>query len=78
MIDEKTIQSAKQADLNKILDEFGWEVFDGNRIRCPHPDHDDVNPSCFYNTKNNKYKCFSCGRRSFDAIDLYQCLAGTA
>lgn len=74
MIDKQTIQSAKEADLNNILDEFEWEVFEYGKIRCPHPDHEDKNPSCSYHGKNNKYKCFSCGR-SFDAIDLYQCLA---
>ncbi len=74
MIDKTMIQSAKETDLNTILDEFGWEVFGKGKIRCPHPAHADVNPSCVYNAKLNKYKCFSCGR-AFDAIDLYTCLA---
>lgn len=74
MIDEATIQSAKETDLNTILVEFGWVIFGDGKIRCPHPAHADVNPSCAYNAKLNKYKCFSCGR-SFDAIDLYTCLS---
>ena len=73
MIDRETIQSAKDVDLNIILDEFQWEKDSYGRIRCPHPDHDDKNPSCAYDTSKNKFRCFACGE-SFDSIDLYQCL----
>ena len=73
MIDRETIQSAKDVDLNIILDEFQWEKDSYGRIRCPHPDHDDKNPSCACDTSQNKFRCFACGE-SFDSIDLYQCL----
>ena len=73
MIDRETIQSAKDVDINIILDEFGWEKNKYGQIRCPHPSHDDKTASCSYSVSRNTCKCFGCGE-VFDTIDLYQCL----
>lgn len=74
MIDEATIKTAKEVDVNIILDEFGWERDKYGKIRCPNPSHNDGTPSCSCQAGKNKFRCFGCGE-SFDAIDLYQCLS---
>ena len=74
MIDEATIKTAKEIDVNLILDEFNWEKDKYNKIRCPHPSHNDNTPSCSYQAGKNKFRCFGCGE-SFDTIDLYRCLS---
>lgn len=51
MIDEATIQSAKDVDINKILDNFNWERGHDNMMHCPSPQHVDSTPSCSYNAK---------------------------
>lgn len=73
MIDEATIQSAKDVDINKILDNFNWEREHDNMMHCPSPQHGDSTPSCSYNAKNNTVRCFGCGK-TFDTIGLYQAL----
>ena len=73
MLDRATIESAKQANVNLILDEFNWQMDAYGKIRCPHPDHNDSSPSCSYSPMKNTCKCFGCGK-VFDTIDLYQCL----
>lgn len=73
MIDRETIQSAKDVDLNMILDEFGWEKNRYGQIRCPSPHHNDSTPSCSCSATRNTCKCFGCGE-TFDTIDLYRCL----
>ena len=74
MIDEATIQSAKDVDINKILDNFNWERGHDNMMHCPSPQHRDSTPSCSYNAKNNTVRCFGCGK-TFDTIGLYQALS---
>lgn len=74
MIDEATIQSAKDVDINKILDNFNWERGHDNMMHCPSPQHVDSTPSCSYNAKNNTVRCFGCGK-TFDTIGLYQALS---
>ena len=56
MIDRETIQSAKDVDINIILDEFGWEKNKYGQIRCPHPSHDDKTASCSYSVNIEKNK----------------------
>ena len=75
MIDEATIQSAKDVDINKILDNFSWERCRNNinMMHCPSPEHRDSSPSCSYNKRNNTVHCFGCGK-TFDTIGLYQAL----
>lgn len=75
MIDEATIQSAKNVDINKILDDFSWERCQDNinMMHCPSPEHRDSSPSCSYNKRNNTVHCFGCGK-TFDTIGLYQAL----
>ena len=73
MLDRETIESAKQVDANIILQEFNWQMDTYGRIRCPHPHHNDSNPSCSYSEQRRTFKCFGCGE-TFDSIDLYQCL----
>lgn len=75
MIDEATIQSAKNVDINKILDNFSWERCQDNinMMHCPSPEHRDSSPSCSYNKRNNTVHCFGCGK-TFDTIGLYQAL----
>ena len=75
MIDEATIQSAKDVDINKILDNFSWERCQDNinMMHCPSPEHRDSSPSCSYNKRNNTVHCFGCGK-TFDTIGLYQAL----
>lgn len=75
MIDEATIQSAKNVDINKILDNFSWERCRDNinMMHCPSPEHRDSSPSCSYNKRNNTVHCFGCGK-TFDTIGLYQAL----
>lgn len=75
MIDEATIQSAKNVDINKILDNFSWERCRNNinMMHCPSPEHRDSSPSCSYNKRNNTVHCFGCGK-TFDTIGLYQAL----
>lgn len=75
MIDEATIQSAKDVDINKILDNFSWERCRDNinMMHCPSPEHRDSSPSCSYNKRNNTVHCFGCGK-TFDTIGLYQAL----
>lgn len=74
MIDEATIQSAKDVDINKILDNFNWERGHDNMMHCPSPQHVDSTPSCSYNAKNNTVRCFGCGK-TYDTIGLYQALS---
>ena len=74
MIDEATIQSAKDVDINNILDNFTWERDKDNMMHCPSPGHGDSTPSCSYNPKNNTVRCFGCGK-TFDTIGLYQALS---
>ena len=74
MIDEATIQSAKDVDINKILDNFNWERGHDNMMHCPSTQHVDSTPSCSYNAKNNTVRCFGCGK-TFDTIGLYQALS---
>jgi len=31
-------------------------------VACPHPDHDDSNPSAWINARKKVWVCFSCGR----------------
>ncbi|MDB5406372.1 MAG: Zinc finger, CHC2-family protein [Rhodospirillales bacterium] len=38
-------------------------------IRCPFPDHPDINPSFCFNRKTNRWRCYGCGRAG-DSIDL--------
>lgn len=73
MLDRDTIDLAKQADVNIILQEFNWQMDAYGKIRCPHPNHNDSSPSCSYSSTRNTFKCFGCGK-VFDTIDLYQCL----
>lgn len=73
MLDRETIESAKQADIDTILQEFNWQMDSYGRIRCPHPAHNDRSPSCCYSAARHTFKCFGCGK-VFDTIDLYQCL----
>lgn len=74
MIDEATIQSAKDVDINKILDNFNWGRGHDNMMHCPSTQHVDSTPSCSYNAKNNTVRCFGCGK-TFDTIGLYQALS---
>ena len=74
MIDEATIQSAKDVDINKILDNFNWERGHDNMMHCPSTQHGDSTPSCSYNAKNNTVRCFGCGK-TFDTIGLYMALS---
>lgn len=74
MIDEATIQCAKDVDINKILDNFNWERGHDNMMHCPSTQHVDSTPSCSYNAKNNTVRCFGCGK-TFDTIGLYQALS---
>lgn len=74
MIDEATIQYAKDVDINKILDNFNCERGHDNMMHCPSPQHVDSTPSCSYNAKNNTVRCFGCGK-TFDTIGLYQALS---
>ncbi len=74
MTDEAAIQSAKAVDISLILDEFKWGKDKYNKIKCPHPAHNDRTPSCSYMAGKNKFRCFGCGK-SFDTIDLYRCLS---
>lgn len=70
MLDRDTIDLAKQADVNIILQEFNWQMDAYGKIRCPHPNHSDSSPSCSYSSTRNTFKCFGCGK-VFDTIDLY-------
>lgn len=74
MIDEATIQSAKDVDINKILDNFNWERGHDSMMHCPSPQHGDSTPSCSYNAKNNTVRCFGCGK-TYDTIGLYMALS---
>lgn len=74
MIDEATIQSAKDVDINKILDNFNWERGHDNMMHCPSTQHGDSTPSCSYNAKNNTVRCFGCGK-TYDTIGLYMALS---
>lgn len=73
MIDRETIKAVKAVDMNIIFDEFNWEKDKYGKIRCPHPNHNDITPSCAFSPSRNTCKCFGCGE-TFDTIDLYQCL----
>ena len=73
MIDEATIQCAKDVDINKILDNFNWERGHDNMMHCPSTQHVDSTPSCSYNAKNNTVRCFGCGK-TYDTIGLYMAL----
>ena len=74
MIDEATIQCAKDVDINKILDNFNWERGHDNMMHCPSTQHADSTPSCSYNAKNNTVRCFGCGK-TYDTIGLYMALS---
>lgn len=75
MIDNATIQTAKAVDINKILEEYDWQMDATDTfIICPSKDHDDTNPSVSINKKNNTCRCFSC-MTTWDTIGLYQALA---
>ena len=72
------IQQIKQTlDLLEVAQHYGIELHKQGRytmICCPHPDHEDNNPSCVINGREarsyaNTFKCFSCGVRG-DIIDF--------
>jgi hypothetical protein len=66
-------------DLSKVLDHYviDHKVFqDGNqKIRCPHPAHDDRDASCSLRLDEGVWNCFACGERG-DAITLIQLMEG--
>jgi len=57
---ESSIIKIKKIPILTISKRLGLEL-DGNFIHCPHPDHEDNNPSCSLDLNTNKFKCFSCG-----------------
>jgi len=40
-------------------------------IKCPHPDHEDRNPSCVVWPSIRGFKCYSCGAKG-DLVELYR------
>lgn len=45
-------------DFEKINTFSGWT----HKSRCPFPDHNDKSPSFGFNSKDNRFNCFGCGR----------------
>lgn len=43
---------------------------DGNKFRCPWPEHRDETPSAWINTANNTWCCAPCGNAGGDWIEL--------
>jgi hypothetical protein len=62
------ISRAKQYPITQLIE------FKGNVARCIFHSP-DKNPSMYYYPRNNKVKCFSCGKLA-DAIDVVQQLQG--
>lgn len=58
----------RQADM--IADLLHMEKYNSTRHVGCCPVHDDLNPSCSYDPKTYKYKCFGCGA-TFDLIQAY-------
>jgi len=50
-----------------IVDELRLEQANG-RYTCPHPTHDDNNPSATWNADTLKFKCWSCNKL-YDIVD---------
>lgn len=66
LVDREKIQEAKEklGDRNaELLQEiYQIDKWDSRNLKgcCPNPDHPDNNPSCSYDRKLHRIKCFSC------------------
>ena len=53
-------------DVERILQDIGFDPIlrKGNNlwVRCPHPEHEDIHPSCSVNAKSGLWKCWSCDK----------------
>lgn len=67
MNDIKTQLSSEQIK-NKIVSDLGLE-FKGGKCKCFI--HSESNPSMAFDSKRNRFKCFSCGA-TYDLFDHYQ------
>jgi len=54
---------------------FNEPVNSANKIRCPYPDHEDVNPSCHLYPGNRGFYCHSCDKGG-TGFDLFMLLGG--
>lgn len=59
---ENTLQKLKSVDLKRFLEERYGARFQGANCRCPHPDHEDRNPSFSVWEENGMFYwcCHSC------------------
>ncbi|NGX44091.1 MAG: DNA primase [Candidatus Anoxychlamydiales bacterium] len=60
MVDQQTIEKAKQISIIELAYRLGIEV-KGTVCRCISPSHEDKNPSMSFKIETNAFKCFSCG-----------------
>ena len=60
------MEPGTRMNLAGILDVLGISYRNDrgeNKIRCPHPEHDDTTPSCSANTETGLWNCHSCGAK---------------
>ena len=64
-MDDGRLGKAKARRIQDVATGYGMVLkkAGGNELKmvCPHPDHNDGDPSCYINTKNNLFKCHGCG-----------------
>ncbi len=55
----------KQSSIEEIANEYGLQVkrTGGSKAVCLCPFHDDTNPSCSLDIKDNYFNCFACGAK---------------
>lgn len=82
LIENETIQTAKQKlgirNAELIAEILHMEQFDSSKLTgcCPNPNHDDQHPSCSYDKKRFRFKCWSCGYK-VDILDAYMATGST-
>ena len=57
-------KSPDNVSITELCGSLGIDIYNGNKIQCPCPDHNDKNPSTMVNDHGkfaNTWKCWSCG-----------------
>lgn len=73
------LEEAKARRLPELAAGYGIEPKsaggDELKFPCPHPGHEDTDPSCYINTADNLFKCHGCGWAG-SAIDFVMGIEG--
>lgn len=73
----KAKEIKKSISIKQYLSDKGIEINYSKPFRCPHPNHEDIHPSCavFQNPDGDYIRCFSCDLRG-DIFNLVGVLEG--